>query len=422
MSWFGGYVLGTLGSGTGIWMLRLGQTLVLLQVPGAAGWTVGVLAALQTVPVVLLAPLLGAVADRVPRLAVLLAGQLVMAGVAVTEAVRVLAGTPVLAHSLVLAGVLGCAAALDQPVRTSAVADLVPAARLPRGVGAVVLTTQLGRVLGPAAGAGLIALRGTGALFSGCAALFAGFAALLATRAGRRAGRVVRRSGSSARTALRGDPQLLLVLWFVGWGGLVGPNLTTLATLTVVDAFGGDAVAVSGGALALAVGAVGGALWTTAARRTPTARAVGAGAVACGLSAAVSGAAPTLPVYLGALVLCGATSVFMASQGSALVQVRVPDEVRGAVTGLFTVALVAGVPLGAPLMGWGSDVLGPRATAALAGGAVVLAAGAGLVRRPGRPASAPPRPRRAAEKGAPARVDPPGTNPSASWKSGSGRP
>ncbi|SCX40311.1 Predicted arabinose efflux permease, MFS family [Klenkia marina] len=379
--WFLAYVVGALGSGTGIWMLRLGQTLALLQVPGVAGWSVGVLAALQTVPVVLLAPVLGGVADRVPRLAVLLAGQSVMAGVAVTEVVRAVAGTPVLAHSLVLAGVLGCAAALDQPVRTSAVADLVPVADLPRGVGAVVLTTQLGRVLGPAAGALLTAVRGTAALFAGCAALFLAFAAVLLPRARRRVGSGRPRTGPGAWAALRADPALVLVLWFVGWGGLVGPNLTTLATLTVVGEFGGDALAVSGAALALAVGAVGGALWTTAGRRTPMPGTVGAGAVACGLAAAASGAAPTFPVYLGALVLCGATSVFMASQGSALVQVRVPDEVRGAVTGVFTVALVAGVPLGAPLMGLGADVLGPRVTAAVAGGLVVLAAAAALARR-----------------------------------------
>jgi MFS family permease len=208
------------------------------------------------------------------------------------------------------------------------------------------------------------------------------FPEVLVGRVRLRVARVARRGGASARAALRADPQLLLVLWFVGWGGVVGPNLTTLATLTVVDAFGGGEVAVCAAALALAVGAVGGALATTAGRRAPGTRVVGLGAVACGVTAAASGAAPTLPVYLAALVLCGATSVFMASQGSALVQVRVPDEVRGAVTGLFTVALVAGVPLGAPLMGWGSDVLGPRVTVAVAGGVVVLAAVVALVRPP----------------------------------------
>jgi len=387
--YFLGYVLGALSSGTGIWMLRLGQTLALLQVPDVAGWAFGVLAALQTVPVVLFSPVVGVLADRVPRLALLLAGQLLMSAVAVVEAARALTGTHLLAPSLVLAAVLGCAAALDQPVRTSAVSDLVPARDLPRGVGAVVLTTQLGRVLGPAACAGLTAVRGTAAVFVGCVGLFAVFTATLLPGLRRRSRGRSRTAGGLRRAwaALRDDPALLVVLWFVGCGGLVGPNLTTLSTLTVSGEFGGGALQVSIATLALAVGAVAGAVWTTVGLRGPSPVSVGLGTVACGLTASASGLAPTYPLYLGALVLCGATSLFMASQGSALVQVRVPDELRGVVTGLFTVALIVGVPLGAPLMGLGSDVLGPRSTAVLAGAAVVLAAVGGLAwsRRTGLP-------------------------------------
>ncbi|MCZ2828855.1 MFS transporter [Modestobacter sp. VKM Ac-2986] len=371
-------MLGALTSSTGIWMLRLGQTLTLLQVPGVTGWSVGALAALQTAPLIVLAPVVGLLSDRVHRLRLLVVGQLSMAGVAVVEAWSSLTGRSSVTQSLVLAAVLGCAAALDHPVRTSAVADLVAVPDLPRAVGSVVLTTQLGRVLGPAACAALTAVRGTSAVFLACIGLFLAFAAVLLT--GVRQGRSPSRAGGgfrAARRALREDPTLLVVLWFVGCGGLVGPNLTTLATLTVGLELGGGALEVSAAALALAVGAVIGAGATSIGRRGPTLRSVGVATAACGVTAAASGAAPSHPVYLGALVLCGATALFMASQAGALVQVRVPEDVRGLVTALFSVALIAGVPVGAPLMGWGADVLGPRLTAGVSGLLVVCGALAG---------------------------------------------
>ncbi|WP_346618730.1 MFS transporter [Blastococcus montanus] len=370
------FAAGALSSGVGVWMLRLGQTLVLLQVPGASGWTLGLLAALQMAPVILLSPAIGALADRVPRVRLLLAGQILMTAVAAVEGARVLLGSYVAWQSLALAAALGLAATFDHPVRLSTVADILPPPQLSRGVGAVVVTTQLGRVIGPALCAALTAAFGLASVFVACVALFGVFTAVLVTPGVRGARRSGPRGGGLRRAlrSIRDDRRLRAAFWFVGFGGVVGPNLTTLSALMVDDVFGGGPPEVSLAALALAVGAVGGALVTTLRRRVPSSGSLALATLACGATAGSSGLAPNYASYLAVLVLSGAAAIFMAAQGNALVQVVVPDDVRGMVSALFTTTLIIGVPLGSPLLGWGADVLGPRWSAGLAGVVVVGAA------------------------------------------------
>ena len=103
---------GAIVSNTGTWMQRVAQDwLVLTQLTNNSGVAVGITTGLQFAPMLLLAPVAGAAADRFNRRHVLLATQTVSGLLALILGALVVTDTAQLWHVYVLAGLLGIAAA-----------------------------------------------------------------------------------------------------------------------------------------------------------------------------------------------------------------------------------------------------------------------------------------------------------------------
>ena len=86
-----------------------------------------------------------------------------------------------------------------------------------------------------------------------------------------------------------------------------------------------------------------------------------------------------------------------STRTNAYVQLATPPHLRGRVLSLYLAGFVGGSALGCPLIGWTTDVLGPRAGLAVSGGACLLAAGAALLTRTAR--NSPPPAHRAEQAG-----------------------
>ncbi|MCB0914011.1 MAG: MFS transporter, partial [Propionibacteriaceae bacterium] len=111
------YAVGGVVSNTGTWMQRVAQDWLVLQLTGNSGTAIGITTGLQFLPFLLLAPVAGLVADRMPKRRLL---QLTNVGMAVPAALLGLltvTGLVEIWHVYVLAFVLGTAAAFDAPAR-----------------------------------------------------------------------------------------------------------------------------------------------------------------------------------------------------------------------------------------------------------------------------------------------------------------
>lgn len=154
-------------------------------------------------------------------------------------------------------------------------------------------------------------------------------------------------------------------------GGLVGPNFVTMATLILSQDFGEGPQLIGVAASALAVGTIVGAL-LAAWRGSASVMLVRAGALLVGVSA-VSAIVTSEPLfYLVSLVFAGLSAMMLVTQSGSAVQSRVASDLRGRVSALYSMCLLIGVPIGAPLFGVIADHTSGRVSSAVLGGIVIV--------------------------------------------------
>jgi MFS family permease len=159
--------------------------------------------------------------------------------------------------------------------------------------------------------------------------------------------------------------------------GTLAFNFQVVLPLMARYAFHGGAGTYGALAGAMGAGAILGAV-TTAGRGNPSLTGLGAIALAFGVLLAAIAAAPTLGLALAALVLMGAAAISFTATTNSLLQLAAPTEMRGRVMALWSVVYLGSTPVGGPIVGWVSELAGPRAGLAL-GAVAALATGAGLL-------------------------------------------
>ena len=395
------YAAGQALSLIGTWMQRLGQEWLVLELTGSGSW-LGVVAALQFLPLLLIGPWGGLVADRVDKRRLLLITQSAAGVLAALLGIVTLTGVVELWMVVVLALALGVVTALDNPTRQAFVVEMVGADDVTNAVTLNSVMINAARAIGPALAGVLIATVGMAPTFLGNAASYAMVVLALlamdpdrlesATRATRGPRQLREGFAYVARTPQLRTPLLLMVV-----AGMLAYEFTVTLPLLARYAFDGDARTLGILNSALGIGAVVGGL-VTAGRERPTDRSVLAAALAFGTLLLVTSAAPTLWMAAVALLLTGAVSITFLASANSLLQLRSPDAYRGRIMSLWSIALLGTTPLGAPLVGWIGQVSGARASLAVGGVGTLLAAAAVAIagRRRGRsrpgedPAPAPP--------------------------------
>jgi MFS family permease len=392
------YFTGQVISISGNWMQIVAEMWLVVQLTGS-GLSVGLTAALQFLPVLLLGAWGGVLADRMPKRRLLTFTQLAMALPAVALWALTVGGSVEvwMVYTLVLAR--GTVSAFDSPARQSFVAEMVGPERVVNAVALNSLVVHTARIVGPAAAGVVIALLGVGPCF-GLNALSFG-AMLLALRtmdpsalqpapiAERAAGRL-----RSALSHVAATPALWIPLAMMVAIGTFSYNFQILLPLLAHFTWHGTATTYATLTTAMGVGSVAGALAAGARGRVGPGLLVGA-ATALGTFELLAAAAPTLPLQVAALVLLGAATVTFAAGVNSSLQLAVAPELRGRVMALYSVVFLGSTPIGAPLVGWLSELAGPR-IGMLLGALVALAAAAaaalGFARARRRDASQAPPP------------------------------
>jgi MFS family permease len=380
-------------SNTGTWMESVAVGALLIARTGQATWAV-LVAAAAFLPIGLLSPVGGALADRLPRRPVMIAGYTVAAAVSAVLAGLVAAGHEDPALLVVLVTVEGSAMALTGPFQQAVLPDLVPAADFLPAIALNSAQWNLGRIAGPAAAGAAIAAFGYSVAFAANAVSFlAVVAALLLVRFAPPAGRADERLLASLRAGLRagrGEPGSWAAIVTIGVVALIGSPFIALvpamAQRMAGPAGGARAIAAATGTLTTAqgIGAVAGALSLAGlAARFGRGRVLGASLALFPPALILYGSARGLWWAAGGLFGVGLVYLGVLSGLSTVVQLRAPAAYRGRVLSLFSVALGVAYPIGSLIQGPVVDRIGIGWTTA---GSAVLLSGvlaAVAVARPG---------------------------------------
>ncbi|KUM35427.1 MFS transporter [Arthrobacter sp. EpRS71] len=371
--------LSLVGSG-GVWMQRLAQDWLVLQLTGSPA-AVGVAVALQFLPMLVVGPISGVLVDLFPKRRILLVCQSVAvvlaAGLAVWNA---MGGTDVwVVYASCIA--LGITSAIDGPARQVFVNEVVGDAGLPAAIGLNSAVGQLGAMAGPALAGVVIAQAGPAAAFGANALIGVSVLVMIAAirpgelhhspeapEPGARRGQIL-----AGFRFVRARPPLLLTMLLAGLLGAFGMNGPV-----VLAAFA-DGVWHSGPAgfglfnTVSALGALAGALVATRIKRFGR-KGIVASAGLFGLTQGLAAVMPTQEWFVVMLIVVGfMTLVFLTSAATA-VQLEAGASVRGRVLALYFPLLLGGHALGGLLAGWLTEEFGVRTGLVVTGALGMLSA------------------------------------------------
>lgn len=377
------WAAGALVSNIGTWMQRVAQDwLVLTVLTNHSGTAVGITTALQFLPMLLLGPYSGVLADRYRKRVILLWTQTAMGICGLIVGLLVVTGWAQLWHVYLAALALGIAAAIDGPARQAFVSELVGPDKISNAVALNSASFNSARLTGPAIAGVLIAWIGTGPVFLLNAASFVAVIISLfrvklsqlepSTPVVRGKHQVV-----DGLRYVRQRPDLVLILVMVGLLGAFGMNFAVTNSLMATAEFGMGPEEFGLLGSIMAVGTLAGAL--LAARRSgPRLRFMLGGALTLGVFTLIASISPTFWIYAAVLIPVGLASITFLNSCNTTIQLSVEPQFRGRVLALYLAILQGGTAIGAPLMGWIGTEFGAR-WAVAAGGAIVLATGVASV-------------------------------------------
>lgn len=359
--WFAGALVANVGT----WMQRVGQDwLVLTDLSDDSGLAVGITTALQFAPTLLLSAWAGVLADRVNRRKLLIFSQVAQGVLAFGLGALVLSGHAQLWQVYVFAALLGCVAAIDQPVRQTFVAELVPAGRLSNAVGLNSASFNAARLIGPGLAGLLIAAVGTGWVFIINGLTFAAtiFALTRMRTAELHPMPVAPRAKGQIRDGVRyvrRRSDILVIMVVIGVVSTFGLNFQMTSALMARAEFGKGAGEYGILGSIMAIGSLTGAL-LAARRERPRVRLVIGSAFAFGVATGVQALMPGYVSYAVACIPVGLASLTMLTAANTTIQMSTDPAVRGRVMSLYMIVMLGATPIGSPIVGWIGETFGAR--------------------------------------------------------------
>ena len=384
---------GQLISLIGTWMQRVAQSWLVLELTNSP-FKLGLVTALQSAPMLCLAFVAGAIADRLPKRRVLIGTQTALMAQAFVLAVLVWSGYAQYWHVALLATCYGLANTLDMPTRQSFVVEMASKEDLPSAIALNSTMVSGARMVGPAVAGLLVDRYGVASAFALNGLSFV--AVILALAAMRADGLPVPAQGTTVREDILAGlryaartPLVALTLGLLSIVGLFVINHNVLVPLLARDVlhegahgFGLLMAAVGTGAI---VGALAVATWGKS--RPPLALLLGTAGAAAGLTILLAEVRNFWAAML-VLTLVGLSQIVFLASCNTTLQLVVPDRMRGRIMSLYAFVWVGVTPLGSLFVGTIADWLGVAAAYAMGGGvALACIVGLGLLWGRGRAAS-----------------------------------
>ncbi|HKV27598.1 MAG TPA: MFS transporter [Candidatus Acidoferrales bacterium] len=372
------FFAGQLISLIGTWMDNIAEAWLVYRLTGSS-LLLGTVAFAGQIPVFLLAPIGGMVADRCDRRRVVVATQsasMVLAGIL---AGLTLSGRVKVWEVILLASLMGVVNAFDIPARQAFLVEMVGREDL---MNAIALNSSMfngARVIGPAIAGILVASIGEGwCFFANSVSYIAVIAGLLLMRISRR---VVEEHASAFEHIAEGfrfvrhTAPILALLLLLGLVSLVAMPYSVLMPIFAARILHGNATTLGTLMGATGIGALTGAL--VLASRTGLKGLSRWVAVSCG------GFGVTLILfsfsrwYLLSVILLvpvGFAMMVQMASSNTLIQAMVPDRLRGRTMAVYSMMFMGMAPLGSLLSGALADQIGASWTVALGGMGAIIGA------------------------------------------------
>jgi len=374
------YIAGHGVSVIGGWIQQVALAWLVYRLTGSI-FLLGVTGFLLNIFYLLLGPVAGLAADRLPRLRTLIGIDVALAACSVLLAAMVGLGVTSIAAYLAVATLIGIANAFEMPMRQTLFKDIVEdRAMITSAIALSALVFNIGRMVGPAvAGLVLIYLSEAWCFAINAASYLAIVAALVGMRlppAKARATAGVQPLGLRASLAvLASFPVVRYLLPTVAAVGLFATPYVPLMPSIVAHFFDGQSTTVG---LLMAAAGLGALATSSYLALQPTysrqLRMVSAAPLAVGLVLIAFAWSRILPISLVLLAGLGGSIMIAVNTTNALLQQSVPDEWRGRVIGVYSMSFAGTAPIGGLASGWLADRIGLTTTLTI-NGALIVAAG-----------------------------------------------
>jgi MFS family permease len=373
--------LGQLISLTGTWMQTTGQSWLVLQLTKSA-LALGIVGALQFLPVLFLALFGGVLADRLPKRRVLLYTQTSAMILAAILWILVVTSTVQVWHVFVLSALLGLTNALDMPTRQAFVVEMVGREDVANAVALNSSLFNMARVVGPGVGGLLIALLGTGPLFLLNAVSFIpviiGLAMINTSQLHTQAKPAVQQGtfqslGEGLRYIAH-TPAVLLIIAVVGVVSLFGINFNVVLPLFATDVLHAGPAGFGFISSAFGIGAFFSALWLAWRKHQPGLAQMLSAAIIFGALEMVFALSHLFTLSLVLIAGVGFSQIAFSAVANAALQTMSPDHLRGRIMSVYMLFFAGSTPLGNLFIGALAHAYGAPVSLLICGGLSLIAA------------------------------------------------
>ncbi|HXJ38046.1 MAG TPA: MFS transporter [Bryobacteraceae bacterium] len=352
---------------TGTWLENVAQAWLVYRLTGSSA-LLGLVAFAGQIPVFLLGPVAGHVADRLPRHRILIFTQTASMVIALILAALTLSGRIQIWQLFVLASLLGIVNAFDVPARQSFLVEMVGREDMINAIALNSTMFNFARVAGPAIAGLLVAKVGEGWCFFGNGVSYiAVIAGLLLMRLDPQPPRP--ETGASAWSNIRDG------FIFIGHNMPIRNLLGTIAMLSfaglpfivLMPVFAEGILHSGAGGLgtlmaSVGVGATAGALLLASRSNiTGLSRWLAAAAITFPLTLTAFAWSTNLWLSMALMLVAGFAMMVQVGSSNTLIQSLVPDHYRGRVMSVYSMMLIGMNPLGAMVSGfsaahWGAPL------------------------------------------------------------------
>ncbi len=366
----------------GGWMQNVGMQLVVLSLTTSA-FAIGAINVVAALPMLLFSLYGGVLADRFDRRRIVIISLALLGGISATYAFLIGFERLEYWHILVLAALAGLIAAFELPAQQAFVSELVPKRDLPQAIALNSASFNATRIVGPALAATAISVIGlAGAFIVNIFTLLAPMLTLIGL--GKVVPkRVVAKQTTSGLEQLRdgiayvrandGTYGLILLQGLVSF--FVTPNLLVLLPLFTVDVLGGGNSWVGYMLSALGIGSLTGAITLLRGSRVEKAAENRMKLAMTGLCVGLVwlALAPNVWVAVPGVMISGFSFSMGNTQLATRLQQTAPEELRGRVMSLVTLAFNGVMPFSTLLIAWLAQTIGQPQVLFASG--ILLAAG-----------------------------------------------
>jgi DHA3 family tetracycline resistance protein-like MFS transporter len=320
------------------------------------------------VPMLIFVLLGGALVDRWPRLPVMMLSDLVRGLAVAIMAALSFANLLQVWHIYIISLIFGMVDAFFQPAYRASVPEIVPVEHLPSANSLTSLSGEISGIIGPALGAGMVALGGTSAAFAlDALSFFISVACLLpilrlsgSPRREERAGSLLREVREGLGTVF-GTPWLWITIGVAGISNItyVGPMDVALPFL-IKDHLHAQVGVLGLFYTSMSLGALLNAFWlgrTTRIRKRGL-KLYGVWML-IGIMVVLIGLPISIPGVLAAAFVMGGANTALGLIWVNTLQEQVPRELQGRVSSVDFLGSSLLAPVGYALGGWATAMLGP---------------------------------------------------------------